>query len=105
MTAYPLATRRNDLIIATPQQPLSVAKPAEQPAPRAPLDVFEREPPVGSPLPALDNVLLTPHEAGTDRKSLQDMALSAAQAVVDLSKGLWPSEKVVNPSAKEKFRW
>lgn len=71
----------------------------------AALDVFEREPPVGSPLPALDNVLLTPHEAGTDRKSLQDMALSAAQAVIDLSNGMWPSEKIVNPAAKERFRW
>jgi D-3-phosphoglycerate dehydrogenase / 2-oxoglutarate reductase len=52
----------------------------------AALDVFEREPPVGSALPGLDNVLLTPHEA-------------------DLSKGKWPVEKVVNPAVKEKFRW
>jgi phosphoglycerate dehydrogenase-like enzyme len=71
----------------------------------AALDVYEREPPVDSPLPALDNVLLTPHEAGTDRKSLQDMALSAAQAVVDLSRGKWPAEKIVNPEVKERFRW
>lgn len=71
----------------------------------AALDVFEREPPIGSPLPALDNVLMTPHEAGIDRKSLQDMALAAAQAVVDLSQGKWPTEKIVNPAVKEKFRW
>jgi phosphoglycerate dehydrogenase-like enzyme len=69
------------------------------------LDVFEKEPPVGSPLPALDNVLLTPHEAGIDRKSLQDMALSASQAVVDLSRKKWPAEKIVNPEVKERFRW
>jgi D-3-phosphoglycerate dehydrogenase / 2-oxoglutarate reductase len=71
----------------------------------AALDVFEREPPVDSPLPAVENVLLTPHEAGIDRKSLQDMALSASQAVVDLSHGKWPAEKIVNPAVKEKFRW
>jgi D-3-phosphoglycerate dehydrogenase / 2-oxoglutarate reductase len=71
----------------------------------AALDVFEREPPIDSPLPALDNVLLTPHEAGTDRKSLQDMAMSASQAVVDLSRGKWPAEKIVNPTVKEKFHW
>ena len=48
------------------------------------LDVFEHEPPGKSPLFELDNVLLTPHGAGTDRKSRDDMALSAAQAIVDL---------------------
>ncbi len=69
------------------------------------LDVFEREPPADSPLPAQENVLLTPHEAGTDRKSLQDMALSAAQAVVDISQGKWPAEKVVNPEVRANFRW
>ena len=67
--------------------------------------IVEREPPIGSPLPALDNVLMTPHEAGIDRKSLQDMAVAAAQAVVDLSQGKWPAEKIVNPAVKEKFRW
>jgi phosphoglycerate dehydrogenase-like enzyme len=71
----------------------------------AALDVFEREPPVGSPLPGLDNVLLTPHEAGTDRKAVQDMAFSAAQAIVDISQGRWPTEKVVNPAVHERFRW
>jgi D-3-phosphoglycerate dehydrogenase len=71
----------------------------------AALDVFDREPPIDSPLPALDNVLLTPHEAGTDRKSLQDMAMSASQAVIDLASGKWPAEKIVNPAVKEKFRW
>jgi D-3-phosphoglycerate dehydrogenase / 2-oxoglutarate reductase len=53
----------------------------------------------------LDNVLLTPHGAGTDRKSRDDMALSAAQAIVSLSRGEWPAEKVVNPEVRPAFRW
>ena len=53
----------------------------------------------------LDNVLLTPHGAGTDRKSRDDMALSAAQAIVALSRGEWPAEKVVNPEVRPTFRW
>jgi D-3-phosphoglycerate dehydrogenase len=69
------------------------------------LDVFEEEPPGKSPLFELDNVLLTPHGAGTDRKSRDDMALSAAEAIVALSQGEWPAEKVVNPEVRPAFRW
>jgi phosphoglycerate dehydrogenase-like enzyme len=69
------------------------------------LDVFAEEPPGKSPLLELDNVLATPHSAGTDRKALDDMALSAAQAVADLSRGGWPAEKLVNPEVKAKFKW
>jgi D-3-phosphoglycerate dehydrogenase / 2-oxoglutarate reductase len=69
------------------------------------LDVFEQEPPGKSPLFELDNVLLTPHGAGTDRKSRDDMALSAAEAIVALSRGQWPAEKVVNPEVRPTFRW
>ncbi len=69
------------------------------------LDVFEQEPPGKSPLFDLDNVLLTPHGAGTDRKSRDDMALSAAQAIVSLSRGEWPAEKIVNPGVRSAFRW
>jgi phosphoglycerate dehydrogenase-like enzyme len=70
------------------------------------LDVFEQEPPpVGHPLFELDNVLLTPHAAGTDIQSRDDMALSAAQAIVSLSRGEWPADKIVNPEVRAKFRW
>jgi phosphoglycerate dehydrogenase-like enzyme len=41
-------------------------------------------------------VVLTPHAAGVDRQSLADMALSAAQAAVDVLAGNWPMEKIVN---------
>jgi phosphoglycerate dehydrogenase-like enzyme len=71
----------------------------------AALDVFEREPPGAHPLFARDNVLLTPHAAGTDLQSRDDMALSAAQAIVSLSRSEWPAEKVVNPDVKARFRW
>ena len=69
------------------------------------LDVFEAEPPGMIPLFALDNVVLTPHAAGNDTRSRDDMALSAAQAIVDLMGGRWPAEKVVNPEVRAKYRW
>jgi phosphoglycerate dehydrogenase-like enzyme len=71
----------------------------------AALDVFEQEPPGRNPLFELPNVVLTPHTAGTDSQSLADMARSAAEAVVDLSRGQWPAEKVVNPEVRARFRW
>jgi phosphoglycerate dehydrogenase-like enzyme len=69
------------------------------------LDVFEQEPPAASPLFGLNNVVVTPHAAGVDVQSRDDMALSAAQAIASLSRGEWPAEKVVNPEVRERFRW
>jgi D-3-phosphoglycerate dehydrogenase len=69
------------------------------------LDVFEEEPPGNNPLLGLDNVVLTPHAAGTDIQSRDDMAKSAAEAIVSLYRGEWPAEKVVNPKVRETFRW
>ena len=69
------------------------------------LDVFEEEPPGKIPLCELDNVVLTPHAAGTDVQSRDDMALSAAQAIVSLHRGEWPAEKVVNPEVRAEFLW
>jgi phosphoglycerate dehydrogenase-like enzyme len=70
------------------------------------LDVFEEEPPdPANPLFALDNVVLTPHAAGGDVRSRDDMALSAAEAIVALYRGDWPAEKVVNPEVRASFRW
>ncbi|MDY3554500.1 phosphoglycerate dehydrogenase [Gemmata sp. JC717] len=70
------------------------------------LDVFEDEPtPADNPLRALPNVVLTPHAAGVDTQSLEDMARSAAEAIASLRQGEWPTEKVVNPAVQAAFRW
>ena len=67
------------------------------------LDVFESEPPRNNPLFELDNVLVTAHTAGVDRKSREDMARVPAEAIVKLLAGEWPEEWIVNPTVKEKF--
>lgn len=65
------------------------------------LDVLEQEPPPADhPLFGMANVLLTPHAAGVDTKSLGDMARSAAESIVAIGKGEWPAEKVVNPEVR-----
>lgn len=70
------------------------------------LDVMEQEPPPPDhPLFGFENVILTPHAAGVDVKSIGDMARSAAEAIASLWKGEWPEEKVVNPDVKSRFRW
>jgi phosphoglycerate dehydrogenase-like enzyme len=70
------------------------------------LDVFEQEPTAANnPLFTLDQVVLTPHAAGVDLQSRDDMALSAAQAIVALRRGEWPAAQVVNPEVRAKFRW
>jgi D-3-phosphoglycerate dehydrogenase len=67
------------------------------------LDVFEVEPPAGNPLFGLENVILTAHTAGVDRKSREDMAKVPAEAIVKLLAGEWPADWVVNPQVKERF--
>ncbi|WP_020468570.1 phosphoglycerate dehydrogenase [Zavarzinella formosa] len=70
------------------------------------LDVFDEEPPLkDNPILQLDNVVMTAHTAGVDQQSIADMALLAAKCVAWISKGEWPTECVVNPEVKAKFKW
>jgi D-3-phosphoglycerate dehydrogenase / 2-oxoglutarate reductase len=69
------------------------------------LDVLEEEPPRDNPLVKLDNVVLTAHMAGVDLQSRDDMALLAAQCIARLARGEWPTECIVNPEVKGRFRW
>jgi D-3-phosphoglycerate dehydrogenase / 2-oxoglutarate reductase len=69
------------------------------------LDVFEEEPPLDCAFFHMPNVVVTPHAAGVDLQSRDDMAMSAAQAIVSFAHGEWPAEKIVNPDVKARFRW
>ncbi len=60
------------------------------------LDVFEQEPPIGSPLLSAPNVVLSPHMAGIDELSLADMAAMAAQTIIDVFAGRFPGDRIVN---------
>jgi phosphoglycerate dehydrogenase-like enzyme len=101
-TAFLINTARGGLVC---EKDLVHALKAKQIAGAA-LDVFEQEPPLADhPFFLLDNVIFTPHAAGVDLQSRDDMAMSAAQAIISLSRGEWPEEKVVNPQVRKKFRW
>lgn len=100
-TAFLINTARGGLVC---EADLAEALRAKRIA-GAGLDVLEQEPPKSCPLFGMDNVVFTPHAAGVDLQSRDDMALSAAEAVVSLSRGEWPTEKIVNATVREKFRW
>lgn len=70
------------------------------------LDVFESEPIAPDhPLLKMDNVVVTPHTAGGDTRSLLDMGIEAAHAVATLYRGQWPAGQVVNAELEPSFRW
>lgn len=70
------------------------------------LDVFDEEPPLpDNPILRLDNVVMTAHTAGVDTQSRDDMARKAAECIAAISRGDWPTECVVNPEVKAKFKW
>ena len=62
----------------------------------AALDVFEKEPPVGSKLFDLKNVILTPHLGGTTHEAMRHSALEVATQVKALLLGEYPSH-IINP--------
>ncbi|HZV74072.1 MAG TPA: phosphoglycerate dehydrogenase [Conexibacter sp.] len=68
----------------------------------AALDVFAAEPPHGSRLLALPNVLLSPHVAGLSERSIQEMTRRATASVVDVIDGRQPRH-VANPEVLERL--
>ena len=71
------------------------------------LDVFEVEPlPLTSPLLQTENILLAPHVGGMDFESIRDTNKLAAETIVGLSKGIWPTGCVQNLKGKEaSYKW
>lgn len=70
------------------------------------LDVFEEEPtPVTNPLLKLSNVVTSPHLAGGDYQSNEDMGTESARNIVALFQGDWPTGAVVNDSLRSTFKW
>jgi phosphoglycerate dehydrogenase-like enzyme len=70
------------------------------------LDVFDREPlPLDSPLLKLDNVLTCSHQAGLDHESQHDTLAMAAQVIIDLKQGRWPTECIRNLAGVKDWKW
>ena len=70
------------------------------------LDVFQQEPPAAdNPLFVLDNVVLSPHLGGADEISMVRMGVDAAQSIVDLQRGEWPADSVVNQTLQADWQW
>ena len=70
------------------------------------LDVYEQEPPsVDNPLFQLDNIVASPHLAGTDLASLEGMGIEAADCIVKLYRGVWPEGAVINDELREGWKW
>jgi len=62
----------------------------------AALDVFSSEPPKGSPLLMLDNVIVSPHVGGITFEALRETGMMCAHGIIDILEGRQP-HNVVNP--------
>ena len=70
------------------------------------LDVFEKEPlSLDSPLLKLDNVLTCGHVGGLDEESQQGTLVMAAQVIIDLHQGRWPTECIRNLPGVKDWKW
>jgi D-3-phosphoglycerate dehydrogenase len=64
------------------------------------LDVFEEEPtPSDNPLLKLDNVIVTPHSAGTSSASLPASMVRMGEEAARVLRGAWPMS-LVNPEVR-----
>lgn len=69
------------------------------------LDVFKKEPPVGSPLIKAKNAIFTPHAAGGNARALDAALHLAIDNVIAVAKGGRPNEElVVNPEVWQRPR-
>lgn len=63
------------------------------------LDVYKKEPPLGSPLLELDNVVFLPHSSGMDETGEFGMANKCIDNILAFARGEHPGEEyVLNPS-------
>lgn len=70
------------------------------------LDCFEVEPPLpDNPLFQMEQVACTPHVAGSDQKSQEDMGIEAADCIVKLQSGEWPEPAVINREIQDGWKW
>ena len=69
------------------------------------IDVFEHEPPIGSPLLQAPRTVLTPHIAGIDVESIDRMARFAAEVIADLYASRWPVERMLNADRLQNWKW
>jgi D-3-phosphoglycerate dehydrogenase len=68
----------------------------------AAFDVFEHEPPTGSPLLGRRDVVLSPHVAAFSPNSVAAMNQAAVRSVIDVLSGVCPAS-AVNPKALRRF--
>jgi len=91
-SAYLINTARGPIV---DEGALALALDGKQIAGAA-LDVMENEPPSGSPLLGLENVILTPHTSFYSEESLVDLQIKASEEIVRVLSGE-PPRNPVNP--------
>lgn len=69
------------------------------------LDVLATEPPPANhPLLALENVIVSPHVSALDLQAVEDMSVTAAQNILEVLAGRWPTGSLINPDVQAQAR-